>query len=112
MKNKHTGSLKTWASSLIASTFLFLTPTTDACVQMHLRKIANTNGKITDYQSNADELDVWFNIGRVVRYTWRSNMQKWTQYFLDEGVISLPCYDTEVFWMLVKEEDDFTNDLH
>ena len=45
---------------------------------MDLRKIANTNGEITDYASDSDELEVWFNIGKVVRYTWDSKMNEYT----------------------------------
>ena len=107
------GSLMRWSTSVLASALLLFAPKeVDACKQMDLRKIANTNGEITDYQTNSDELEVWFNIGKVVRYTWESKMNGYTQYFMDPGVISLPCYGTEVFWMLVKEKDTLQSDLH
>ena len=79
---------------------------------MDLRKISNANGEITDYQTSEDELKVWFAIGEIVLYKWDNDLEPYTQFFYDEGIISLPCYDSEVFWMRVTEVDTLIPDRH
>ena len=41
-----------------------------SCVQVDLESISNTNGVITDSQTQEDELFVWFGINADVMITW------------------------------------------
>ena len=55
---------------------------------------------------------MWFAIGEIVLYKWDNDLRPYTQFFYDEGIISLPCYDSEVFWMRVTEVDTLIPDRH
>lgn len=81
-----------------------------ACVQVDLRSIKNTNGVITDYESPEDELIVWFGVGEGVLYTWKNTMMENQERAFPKGVISLPCFYDEVFYIEVTEDDAFVSD--
>jgi len=49
----------------------------EACVQVDLVSIANTNGQITDYQTPQDELSVWMGVDEDILYTWENTMTPW-----------------------------------
>jgi len=45
---------------------------TTACWQVEVQQIAN-NGTITDYQSDEDEIFMWFGVGSFVFYEYQNN---------------------------------------
>ena len=48
-----------------------LMQTANACVQADIISISNTNGVITDYESNEDELAVWMGVNDDIMITWQ-----------------------------------------
>ena len=66
------GGLKSWTGALAA--FASMIGLTEACVQVDLRSIHNSNGLITDYETPEDELSVWFGVGQSVLFTWKNTM--------------------------------------
>ena len=53
-----------------------MTAVSEACVQVDLRSVENTNDTITDYETNEDELNTWIGVGEEVLYTWTAEMQR------------------------------------
>ena len=98
------------SSVLLFGTASLMAGLTDACVQVDLVSIANTNGQITDYQSKQDELSVWIGVDEDILFTWKNNMEPWQQYDFRPGFITVPCFNEGVFYIETTEIDEAISD--
>lgn len=87
----------------------FMLSVAEACVQVTLNSIRNT-GVITDYETNEDELSVWMGVGSDILYTWKSTMTANQERKFAPGLVTIPCFYDEVFYIEATEIDDFAND--
>ena len=80
-----------------------LMQTANACVQADIISISNTNGVITDYESNEDELAVWMGVNDDIMITWQDTIVPFEEKLFPTGVLTFPCFDASVFWIEVEE---------
>ena len=64
--------MRFWARAFCAGSALL--QIAEACVQIDLVSVKNSNGVITDFMSQEDELSAWFGVGEQILFTWRQNM--------------------------------------
>ena len=69
-------SIRSWATSLLLAGSIG-PQLADACVQLDLIKIENSNGVITDYLSQEDELKVWLGVGDDILISWSNDIEPW-----------------------------------
>ena len=72
---------------------------TQACVQVELESIANTNGKITDYLSDEDEIIARMGVDEYVYILWEGDIRKWATKRFNPNVVTLTCFHDSVFWI-------------
>ena len=65
----------------------------------------NESGDLTDFASMEDELDVKIGAGEHSQYLLHQEFQHHTRHDFDRGVVSLPCLDSEVFYVEMTELD-------
>ena len=87
-----------------------LATTSEACVQVTLQSIANTNGQITDFQSPEDELYVWMGVSRDVMITWNDTMRKYDTKSFTPGIVTFPCFHDSTLWIEMEEQDTFKSE--
>lgn len=100
------GSKLSWASALVLAGAGIV----NACVQVSLTSIKNTNGVITDYQTPEDEIYIWFGVSEYMIFTYRNNFKRDQEHMLADGDISIPCFHEAVFYIDMTEMDDFVNE--
>ena len=106
--NSKRGGLRSLASTVaIFGSFLGYA---QACVQVELQSIHNSNGQITDYETPEDELSVWFGVGDSVLFTWKHTMEENQKREFPKGAITLPCFYDQVFYLELTELDVFINE--
>lgn len=111
LAEKGVGRRCSFASSVLTfATGWLLAGLSEACVQVDLVSIANTNGKVTDYQSTQDELSVWIGVDEDILFTWKNTMEPWQQYDLRPGFITVPCFNEGVFYIETTELDEAISD--
>ena len=93
--------------NLISLASALLVATTDACVQVTLETIANTNGRITDFQTPEDELYVWMGVSKEVMITWKNDIHAWESFSFSPGIVTMPCFHESVLWIEMEEQDTF-----
>ena len=103
-------SKRNWAVSLLAASAPLLMREAGACVQVSLTSVENTNGVITDYQTNEDEIYTWFGVGEYFLFTYRNDFRRNQKRTVDPALISMPCFHDDVFYIDMTEQDDFVNE--
>ena len=104
------GSKLSWATSLLAASTSLLMQEASACVQVTLTSIENSNGAITDYQTNEDEIYTWFGVGEYFIFTYKNTFRRNQKRTIDERMISMPCFNADVFYIDMTEEDDLISE--
>jgi len=79
-------------------------------VQADIIAISNTNGVITDFESNEDELAVWMGVNDDILITWRDTIVPNEEKAFPIGVLTFPCFYESVFWIELEEDDNFIID--
>ena len=79
----------------------------DACRQVDLLKIKNSNGVLTDYEDGYDSLAVWMGVSEDIMITYTDTIVEFEIKEFSRGIITMPCFNDSVLWVEIEEQDTF-----
>ena len=102
--------MQRFGTSLLAAGAL-LASESQACMQLTLWTVTNSNGIITDFQSPEDELYGLFGIGEDFLVSWKDSIVPNEVKQFGFNMMTLPCFSDEVFWIQLEETDQTIPDM-
>lgn len=53
---------------------------------------------------------MWFGVDEYFLFTYQEDFEENQEHLVDPTLISMPCFHEGVFWIEMKEKDDFVNE--
>lgn len=81
-----------------------------ACLQVDLLSMSNSNGQITDYLTEDDEIGVWIGVGELFMYLYQNLFLPNQVDPFPSQAVSFPCFKNEAMYISMVETDGYVSD--